>query len=54
MLLVVSPIADPGVTSLIPARPHTLIETHTYVEIDHEIFSTVILLPLIQKELMSV
>ena len=32
-------IADPGVLSLIPAR------SHTFVEIDHEIFSTVILLP---------
>ena len=31
--------ADPGVTSLIPAWSHTL------VEIDHEIISTVILLP---------
>ena len=31
--------ADPGVASLIPARSHTL------VEIDHEIISTVILLP---------
>ena len=31
--------ADPGVASLIPAR------SHTFVEIDHEIFSTVILLP---------
>ena len=31
--------ADPGVTSSIPAR------SHTFVEIDHEIFSTVILLP---------
>ena len=32
--------ADPGVTSLIPAR------SHTFVEIDHDIFfSTVILLP---------
>ena len=30
---------DPGVASLILARPHTL------VEIDHEIISTVILLP---------
>ena len=29
--------ADPGVTSLIPAR------YHTFVEIDHEIISTVIL-----------
>ena len=32
-------IADPGVESLIPAR------SHTFVEIDHEIISTVILLP---------
>ena len=31
--------ADPGVASLIPAR------SHTFVEIDQEIFSTVILLP---------
>ena len=31
--------ADPGVMSLIPARSHTL------VEIDYEIISTVILLP---------
>ena len=31
--------ADPGVVSLIPAR------YHTFVEIDHEIVSTVILLP---------
>ena len=31
--------ANPGVTSSIPAR------SHTFVEIDHEIFSTVILLP---------
>ena len=31
--------ADPGVVSLIPARSHTL------VEIDHEIISTVIFLP---------
>ena len=30
---------DPGVTSWIPAR------SHTFVEIDHEIISTVILLP---------
>ena len=30
---------DPGVASLIPARPHT------FVEIDHEIISSVILLP---------
>ena len=32
--------ADPGVVSLIPAR------SHTFVEIDHEIISTLILLPL--------
>ena len=32
-------IADPGVASLIPAR------SNTFVEIDHEIISTVILLP---------
>ena len=31
--------ADPGVASLIPAR------SHTFVEIDHEIISTLILLP---------
>ena len=31
--------ADPGVASSIPVR------SHTFVEIDHEIFSTVILLP---------
>ena len=31
--------ADPGVASLIPAQPHT------FVEIDHEIISTVIILP---------
>ena len=44
-----SVIADPGVVSLIPARPHT------FVEIDHEIVSAVILLlPLIQEGLLSV
>ena len=32
-------IADPGVTSLIPARSHTL------AEIDHEVISTAILFP---------
>ena len=32
-------IADPGVASSIPAR------SHTFVEIDHEIISTLILLP---------
>ena len=31
--------ADPGVASLIPAR------SHTFVEFDHEIISTAILLP---------
>ena len=31
--------ADPGVATLIPAR------SHTFVEIDHEIISTVVLLP---------
>ena len=31
--------ADPGVVSSIPAR------SHTFVEIDHEIISTVVLLP---------
>ena len=31
--------ADPGVASLIPAR------SHTFMEIDHEIISTVILFP---------
>ena len=37
-------IADPGVVSLIPAQ------SHTFVEIDNDIFSTVILLlPLIQE-----
>ena len=46
---VVSRIADQGVVSLIPAR------SHTFIEIDCEIFSTVILLlPLTQGELVSV
>ena len=41
--------ADPGVTSLILAL------SNTFVEIDHEIISTVILLlPLIQEGLLSV
>ena len=35
----VTPILLPGVASSIPAR------SHTFVEIDHEIISTVILLP---------
>ena len=41
-------IADPGVVNLIPAWPHT------FGEIDHKIFSTVILLPLIQEGSLSV
>ena len=35
--------ADPGVASLIPTW------SHTFVEIDHEIISTVILLPLAES-----
>ena len=47
--LVASPIADPGVVSLILAR------SHTFVEIDREIFSTtILLLLLIQEGLVSV
>ena len=38
--------ADPGVASSIPAR------SHTFVEIDHEIIATVILLP--SADLLSV
>ena len=46
---VASPTADPGITSLIPAK------SHTFVEIYHEIISMVILLlPLIQERLLSV
>ena len=46
---VASLIADPVIVSLNPVLPHTL------VEIDHEIFSVVILfLPLIQEELLPV
>ena len=46
---VASQFADPGVMSLIMAGLHTFVET------DHEIFSTVILLhPLIQEGLLSV
>ena len=46
---VASSIADPGVVSLIPAS------SHTFVEIDCEMFSTVIfLLPLIQERLLLV
>ena len=44
--------ADPGVASSIPVR------SHTFVEIDHEMISTVILLPstdsFIQEGLLSV
>ena len=39
MLLVMCLTEDTGVESLIPAR------SHTFVEIDHEIISTAILLP---------
>ena len=41
--------ADPGVPSLIPAR------SHTFLEIDHEIISMVIIssLPLIQEEFVA-
>ena len=35
--------ADPGVTSSIPAR------SHTFMEIDHEIISTVILFPSVES-----
>ena len=46
---VASPIADPGVMSLIPARNHTL------MKIDCDIYSLVIfLLSLIQEGLLSV
>ena len=46
---VARPIADPGVVSLI------LTWSHTFVEIDHEIFSMVILLlPQIKEGLLSV
>ena len=47
--MLVSPTADPGVQSMIPAW------FHTFVEIDHEIISTVILLfPQVQEGLFSV
>ena len=49
MQSVESTTADPGVTSLIPAR------SHTFVEINHEIVSMFnLLLPLIQEGLLSV
>ena len=42
-------LADSGVVSLIPGWPHI------FVEVDHQIFSTVVLLiPLIQEGLLSV
>ena len=40
--------ADPGVASLIPAQ------SHTFVEIDYEIISTVILLPSAQEKVWLV
>ena len=47
--VVTGPTADQGVASVIPTR------FHTFVEIAHEIISTVILLlPLIQEGLLSV
>ena len=49
MQSVASPTADPGVASLISAQ------SYTFVEMDNEIVSTVILLlPLIQEGLLSV
>ena len=45
---VFSPIADTGVMVSIPAR------SHTFMEIDHEIFSTVILPLRIQEGFVSV
>ena len=39
--------ADPGVASSLPAR------SHTFVEIDHEIISTVILLPSAESFMMG-
>ena len=46
--LVASPTADPGIVSLIPTT------SLTFVEIEHEIISTVIFLPLIEEGLLSV
>ena len=43
---VASPTVDPGVLSLIMAR------SHTFMEIDHEIISTAILLSLIQRRVV--
>ena len=46
---VASPTADPSILSSIPAR------SHTFMEIDHVIISTVfLLLPLIREGLLSV
>ena len=45
---VASPIADPGIMNLI------LAQSHTFVEIDYEIFSIVFLVLLIQEGLVSV
>ena len=46
--MVTSPIADPGITSLIPVL------SNTFVEIDHEIISTTILLLRLIQEGLSV
>ena len=47
-LSVTSLIADPGVASSIPAL------SHIFVDVDHEIISTaILLLPLIQEGLLS-
>ena len=47
--LLASLITDPGLLSSVPPQPHT------FVEIDHEMFPTVIpQLPLTQEELLSV
>ena len=49
MQLVASPTAYPGIANSIPSQ------SHTFVEFDHElIFTVIILLPLIQEGLMSV
>ena len=49
MQLVTHLTSDPGLASLIPAWSHTFVET------DHEIISTaVLLLPLIKEGLLSV
>ena len=48
VLSVMSLTADPGGMGFLPSR------SHTFLEIDHEIISTVIFLPLIQEGLFSV